>query len=1034
MEAIQLEYSKYITPGNFEPISLKGSFSKIPSIDNISILYDSPVKVGYYQEVKDSNDTFDVLVLLPSEWDPSVLKFIEKGSVFIRSNAGVEATLYNVLSSGLQYEGVVAFDDGSFAWSFLWDGGESKTTNPYEYFIFPGRNLDLEKAIYSLNLKGYSYSVSNDSITPDVVTVVTKDRLFNIVHSEEQYKKLVNDKSTIILVAKNLKELVHFEGIGITADSYQEAVDYIIDEKGATLSGLTYMYSGAQGMRNLPLHKYFRKSTLVGNKERVFHLPYKVREADYIRQEFLENSAKWDFNLFSVKATLKNMVDSKTIQRITDKSQLYDSLGEKYTPKTFPFNKATKIEGRVLVVRPVGSGSHGGRGIYIATKTEDLKKAAAEYSKKKWKGIVSEYITNPLLFEGKKCHLRCYVIVTSWGKWFVYDKAEIITAKMKYKNSDYSNKAIHDTHGASTGGNYYFPDDWLKYTTNTEQEVSKISFLIKECGERLHRAIKDTIASYKEAKYGYKLLGVDLMFTDKFDPRIIEVNVQPDMSQVFANEKERPKEFQRRLLEWEYESVILPIFSQKKQVVNKRVAIASTRVDKKIIYFQWKVLENDSNTQRFINSLNDYYIVVVAEDPRSVTVKADKVVSKNTRYVMSVEDTYYVCSSIKQARMLYKIFDDDMTVIIKKKSRTGRDDMAEYIGITCYTLQDLYQYITAEKKFDETTTYTVSGSNGLKDLTLHELMKGASLYYNEQRRISSADNKFPYPPSPYVDFMRQSLLKDYTWDREAYQVRCYLKNNVDSESIKSISDKSLLYDTMYDYFEDLSFIPETVNIDNVKKGETWIVRPVGSAACSGKSISIVTTTQELIKAKKEIQDAGWKATVSEYVTNPLLFNGKKFHLRCYLLVTSWGVFSIHKEAKILTGSQEYIAGDYCNKAIHDTHVKSTDKNYIFPYHFDGDKDKISEGLELIGDRLSTVLQGKVNVYKGESVYAYSILGLDLMFTEDYIPKLIEVNTQPGFSSAIYPPDETYEEFEKQLLTWEYETAIYPILKELESNR
>lgn len=1037
---IYQDYSD-VTDGNFEPKTFRGVDVQVDNEDDFLAILGEDAKSHLDFSTKKYGDTADVVflrggfmyledswsIVLPDRW------------LVLSSTSEAERTL-SILSNfeDAIYEGVV-FVDGSPHWVWKKTLEKFPIRNPYNYTLISEKNLERKRILDEAERKGVRIKDLKSYITVD-----TEFYDFNIVFSTEMFRELVKrgqDKVLSILVASSPEERRHFEGYTITAESIEEALDYIFNVDKDSLVNKNYMFSGAQGMRNMPLHLHFRLSTLVGNYSRSVSATderpnYNVKNVDYIRQEFFENSAKWDTRLFSIPSTLKNMVDSETIKSISDKSNLYSSVGSKYTPESKPFINAIKTDGKVLVIRPIGSGTHGGRGVRVVVDDKELNDVRAEYKKNKWVGVVTDYIKNPLLFDGKKCHLRCYLIVTSWGKAFAWDRAEIITAELPYIQDDYTNEKIHDTHGKSTDGVYYFPNNWLAHTSDTEEDVNKMSVAMNDALMKLYEAVKYTVAPYKENKYGYKLMGVDLMFTDTFQPQIIEVNVQPDLGEVNDSSQQYSKLFQSELLEWEYKNAIYPVLSGtlQKEVSsrNRKIIVASTRVETKIIYIQWeKVLENNPDAQEFINVLRDSYkVIVLASNPYSVTVSCDKVLPVTTRFIVSFQETFFICNSVKRAKRAYNIFEDDVTVIISKNSRDKKKTLSESSAITCYSLTETLKYILEPKKWDENVSYMFSGNNGLKNFTIHSLLKGASLVNNKQRRAKASDPVISYPPAPYVDYIRQVLLHDFTWDRSVYDVKCFLKNNVDIELIKGITDKSKLYDTMKKLKVDLSFIPVTKDVTEVKEGEIWIVRPVGPSACSGKGISVVTTTEELEKGKNLITDQNWIPIVTEYINNPLLFKGRKFHLRCYILISSWGVVSLHKEAKIFTGAQDYQQGDYCNKMIHDTHADTTAHNYIYPEDFDGDTEKIKEGLDLILLRISQAVKNKVKPYKGESEYGYTILGLDVMFTDDYTVKLIEVNSQPGMWSVIYPPNIEYEDFENKLLTWEYEIAIEHILNKL----
>ena len=58
-----------------------------------------------------------------------------------------------------------------------------------------------------------------------------------------------------------------------------------------------------------------------------------------------------------------------------------------------------------------------------------------------------------------------------------WDKGKIITAELPYKNEDYTNTKIHDTHFKSTYINKYFPNDFelsKEVTDNLYEQMNEI--------------------------------------------------------------------------------------------------------------------------------------------------------------------------------------------------------------------------------------------------------------------------------------------------------------------------------------------------------------------------------------------------------------------------------------------------------------------------------------------------------------------------------------------------------------------------------
>ena len=199
-----------------------------------------------------------------------------------------------------------------------------------------------------------------------------------------------------------------------------------------------------------------------------------------------DNYLKYDKKIYEIKTTLKNLlegggvkgdVDKKDV--ITNKSSLYFNLKEKfpelsqkYMMETTTLKNIKNIENnKVYIVRPIGPGAGGGADVYVVSNNQELEKARQKtkrYNKTDKHVIISEYITNPLLLptlSNKKFHLRMYLMIcvgspyNNGFEWHFWNRGKIITAELPYKNSDYTNTKIHDTHFKSTPINKYFPED-----------------------------------------------------------------------------------------------------------------------------------------------------------------------------------------------------------------------------------------------------------------------------------------------------------------------------------------------------------------------------------------------------------------------------------------------------------------------------------------------------------------------------------------------------------------------------------------------
>lgn len=145
--------------------------------------------------------------------------------------------------------------------------------------------------------------------------------------------------------------------------------------------------------------------------------------------------------------------------------------------------------------------------------------------------------------------------------------------------------------------------------------------------------------------------------------------------------------------------------------------------------------------------------------------------------------------------------------------------------------------------------------------------------------------------------------------------------------------------------------------------------------------------------------------LQEYIINPLLFQGKKFHLRCYLIYhyiseNNYEAY-LYDNCKVITAEQNYIKGDYKNKKIHDTHTAGklvySDKSDLIKEFGIENYNKIWNQIKIVNDYVSKLIfNDKEKCYKGVK-YCYHIYGFDIMIDENYVVKVIEYNHQPNIN-------------------------------------
>jgi hypothetical protein len=308
---------------------------------------------------------------------------------------------------------------------------------------------------------------------------------------------------------------------------------------------------------------------------------------------------RYEDSIYEIKTTLKNLLKGNGVKGfstsdpdypytknvITDKAQLYIEMSKKcpeickkYMAESWLLSDEKRVadyneaDDGVLIIKPLGVGAGGGEGIVYVTNKEELTEftnAVKRRKQSKDKGskeyLVSKYIRNPMLIEGKKFHLRMYFMVcmrpNHKSDWFLFEEGKIITAELPYKDADYMNKKIHDTHFKSTKKNRLFPES--RELGIGDKEAKSIMQQMREVLRCAYDVYKPHIASTRESKYGFEVFGCDFMVTSDVGVKLLEINARHDYG-VNDVKKEAPEVYERfcsDFWDWIYKHAIEPVFS-----------------------------------------------------------------------------------------------------------------------------------------------------------------------------------------------------------------------------------------------------------------------------------------------------------------------------------------------------------------------------------------------------------------------------------------------------------------------------------------
>ncbi len=159
------------------------------------------------------------------------------------------------------------------------------------------------------------------------------------------------------------------------------------------------------------------------------------------------------------------------------------------------------------------------------------------------------------------------------------------------------------------------------------------------------------------------------------------------------------------------------------------------------------------------------------------------------------------------------------------------------------------------------------------------------------------------------------------------------------------------------------------------------------------------TTREFDKENKIKGSSNW--ILSKYIADPVLVDGKKFHIRVHMLLNNIGGSTrlfLFKTGYMFVSNKKFDLS-IPSTEIHNIHAHSGAKIRLFPKHFPKQHtpEQIWEQLTVLGRALKPTL--KAFNYP-DSVHGYSFFGLDVMISKKEGVKILEINGNPGLSHML----------------------------------
>jgi DNA-binding protein Fis len=251
------------------------------------------------------------------------------------------------------------------------------------------------------------------------------------------------------------------------------------------------------------------------------------------------------------------------------------------------------------------------------------------------------------------------------------------------------------------------------------------------------------------------------------------------------------------------------------------------------------------------------------------------------------------------------------------------------------------------------------------------------------------------------------LLNVYTSvPKELYHTQTKLKNYIND---LSITNKNNLYNLSYshdrkktlEYFmESYEYNPQRNYKLIFKNNQPWYIKL--NVAGKGQGNMIINNYNDFLNKLKKVKNAKNGFILNKYIINPLLFKEKKFHIRIFFInyINSMNIKKsyLSRYGTIMTAKNKYISNDFFNKDIHDSHLQSTETDYLFPDDLEKEygKTKVNDYFKQIKTILKYISDiSDLSNYE-ETKNGYAINGCDFMITSDNMVKLLEINRKTGF--------------------------------------
>eukprot|EP00040_Diaphanoeca_grandis_P029910 m.176030 g.176030 ORF g.176030 m.176030 type:complete len:593 (+) comp31841_c1_seq1:93-1871(+) len=228
--------------------------------------------------------------------------------------------------------------------------------------------------------------------------------------------------------------------------------------------------------------------------------------------------------------------------------------------------------------------------------------------------LVQRYVANPLLMRGKKFHLRIYVVISNVDplRVLTFNEGLLLTASKNFTTDPrfYTDLQVHLSNSAMSNDTQHktslrLSDFWLWLGAQSEaptqavvwQRVSDVvgklvmSSQIKDDGHA-SESFRRVMLTGRQHRSGtcFDLFGADIMFTDEFEPVLLELNNGPEVYTWDRVAKPINHLVHTRLLQ-----ELIPLVAMPRSLIAERVAKFESLVSK---FFQSSMFQSSKLVSR----------------------------------------------------------------------------------------------------------------------------------------------------------------------------------------------------------------------------------------------------------------------------------------------------------------------------------------------------------------------------------------------------------------------------------------------------